>query len=239
MCARWYRTRSSTCVMRRRTTSPACSSIPPTRGAWCTSRWRRAWRRPPRAYELRVTSWCSGLLPPARCAGTDVRGGVESRVGGQARAVRPQPRGRRSVDVTLAERGRLLDMGTGFDDFSPRALAYATDGVSELAQANRAGYARRWLTAGWRRTPGNGGISTAPAPGCNGRSSTSPSTEVAHPSSGRRWLVISVSASCMAAWTRSPKASASSPGSAVVTASTRSAVWWAAAGRAPCRRLRC
>lgn len=44
----------------------------------------------------------------------------------------------RSVDVTLAQPGRLLDMGTGFDDFSPRALAYATDGVSELAQANRA-----------------------------------------------------------------------------------------------------
>jgi D-alanyl-D-alanine dipeptidase len=29
-------------------------------------------------------------------------------------------------------------MGTGFDDFSPRATAYATEGVSALAQANRA-----------------------------------------------------------------------------------------------------
>jgi D-alanyl-D-alanine dipeptidase len=29
-------------------------------------------------------------------------------------------------------------MGTGFDDFSPRALAFATDGVSSAAQANRA-----------------------------------------------------------------------------------------------------
>jgi len=44
----------------------------------------------------------------------------------------------RSVDVTLAADGRLVDMGTGFDDFSPRATAYATEGVSALAQANRA-----------------------------------------------------------------------------------------------------
>lgn len=44
----------------------------------------------------------------------------------------------RSVDVTLAQGGRLVDMGTGFDDFSPRATAYATEGVSALAQANRA-----------------------------------------------------------------------------------------------------
>ncbi|MEP7019148.1 MAG: M15 family metallopeptidase [Pseudonocardiales bacterium] len=58
----------------------------------------------------------------------------------------------RSVDVTLARsatgltcpsaqrvRGHcLLDMGTGFDDFSPRAHAFATDGVSTLARANRA-----------------------------------------------------------------------------------------------------
>lgn len=40
----------------------------------------------------------------------------------------------RSVDVTIAG----ADMGTGFDDFTPRALAYATDGVSPLAQRNRA-----------------------------------------------------------------------------------------------------
>lgn len=50
----------------------------------------------------------------------------------------------RSVDVTLGliERGpaagRLVDMGTDFDDFSARATAYATDGVSATAQANRA-----------------------------------------------------------------------------------------------------
>lgn len=44
----------------------------------------------------------------------------------------------RSVDVTIAERGRLVDMGTDFDDFSARATAYATDGVSPAAQANRA-----------------------------------------------------------------------------------------------------
>lgn len=44
----------------------------------------------------------------------------------------------RSVDVTLARGARLLDMGTGFDDFSPRATAYATDGLSPAQQANRA-----------------------------------------------------------------------------------------------------
>jgi D-alanyl-D-alanine dipeptidase len=58
----------------------------------------------------------------------------------------------RSVDVTLAHlaTGRscapaqrvqhhcLLDMGTGFDDFSPRAHAFATDGVGPRAQSNRA-----------------------------------------------------------------------------------------------------
>ena len=58
----------------------------------------------------------------------------------------------RSVDVTVAHaattlpcpasrlllRHCLLDMGTDFDDFTARAHAYATDGVSELAQSNRA-----------------------------------------------------------------------------------------------------
>jgi D-alanyl-D-alanine dipeptidase len=58
----------------------------------------------------------------------------------------------RSVDVTLAradpkprcaDRRRvqghcLLAMGTGFDDFTPRAYAYATARVSTAAQANRA-----------------------------------------------------------------------------------------------------
>jgi D-alanyl-D-alanine dipeptidase len=57
----------------------------------------------------------------------------------------------RSVDVTLARAGVggscaagqldhghcLLDMGTGFDDFTARAHAYATYGVSPLAQDNR------------------------------------------------------------------------------------------------------
>lgn len=44
----------------------------------------------------------------------------------------------RSVDVTLARDGRLLDMGTDFDDFSARATAFATEGVSAAQQANRA-----------------------------------------------------------------------------------------------------
>jgi D-alanyl-D-alanine dipeptidase len=44
----------------------------------------------------------------------------------------------RSVDVTMASSGRLVDMGTDFDDFTPRALAFATEGVSADSQANRA-----------------------------------------------------------------------------------------------------
>lgn len=56
----------------------------------------------------------------------------------------------RSVDVTIANRNQqcgnvyqtggacLVDMGTDFDDFSPRAMAYATDGVSPAEQTNRA-----------------------------------------------------------------------------------------------------
>lgn len=48
----------------------------------------------------------------------------------------------RSVDVTLADMSEqcprcLVDMGTDFDDFSPRATAFATDGVSVDQQANR------------------------------------------------------------------------------------------------------
>ena len=58
----------------------------------------------------------------------------------------------RSVDVTLAradtglscaaaqrDHGHcLLDMGTGFDDFTPRAYAFATEGISARARSNRA-----------------------------------------------------------------------------------------------------
>jgi D-alanyl-D-alanine dipeptidase len=56
----------------------------------------------------------------------------------------------RSVDVTMATAQDqcpparrlgghcLVDMGTDFDNFTPRALAFATDGVSADAQANRA-----------------------------------------------------------------------------------------------------
>jgi zinc D-Ala-D-Ala dipeptidase len=49
----------------------------------------------------------------------------------------------RSVDVTLADPSLqcprcLVDMGTDFDDFSARATAFATDGVSADQRANRA-----------------------------------------------------------------------------------------------------
>jgi zinc D-Ala-D-Ala dipeptidase len=45
----------------------------------------------------------------------------------------------RSVDVTLADGhyGWLVDMGTDFDDFSSRSLAYATEDVTPEQQANR------------------------------------------------------------------------------------------------------
>ena len=44
----------------------------------------------------------------------------------------------RSVDVTIALAGRPVDMGTGFDDFTARATAFATDGLTTQQQANRA-----------------------------------------------------------------------------------------------------
>jgi D-alanyl-D-alanine dipeptidase len=53
----------------------------------------------------------------------------------------------RSVDVTIADEHGFLDMGTDFDDFTPRAFAYATDDVSTAAQANRARL-RDAMTAG-------------------------------------------------------------------------------------------
>jgi D-alanyl-D-alanine dipeptidase len=51
----------------------------------------------------------------------------------------------RSVDVALADAhyGWLVDMGTGFDDFTPSAKAFATDGVTPEQQANR-----KWLRDG-------------------------------------------------------------------------------------------
>lgn len=44
----------------------------------------------------------------------------------------------RSVDVTLAAPAGLLDMGTDFDDFTARANALRTDGLSVTQQRNRA-----------------------------------------------------------------------------------------------------
>jgi D-alanyl-D-alanine dipeptidase len=50
--------------------------------------------------------------------------------------------------VTLASGGQLLDMGTDFDDFSPIANAYATDGLSTRQQANRS-VLRNAMAKGW------------------------------------------------------------------------------------------
>ncbi|WP_375498262.1 M15 family metallopeptidase [uncultured Jatrophihabitans sp.] len=43
----------------------------------------------------------------------------------------------RSVDVTLSKGEHLVSMGTGFDNFTARAHAYATSGVSVTARAHR------------------------------------------------------------------------------------------------------
>jgi D-alanyl-D-alanine dipeptidase len=45
----------------------------------------------------------------------------------------------RSVDVTLANaaNGHLVDMGTGFDDFTAKAGAYATEGLTRAQIAHR------------------------------------------------------------------------------------------------------
>ena len=56
----------------------------------------------------------------------------------------------RSVDVTI----KGLDMGTGFDDFSPCSLAYANDGVSVAQQANRALLREAMQAGGFAVYPG-------------------------------------------------------------------------------------
>ena len=85
-------------------------------------------------------------------------------VSNPAWVARPGPYARshetgRSVDVTIARTQEqcppqrqvsglcLLDMGSDLDDFSPRGMAFATDGVSLQAQANRA-HLRAAMTAG-------------------------------------------------------------------------------------------
>ncbi|MGE0217828.1 M15 family metallopeptidase [Mycolicibacterium sp.] len=60
----------------------------------------------------------------------------------------------RSVDVSLADAGGLVDMGTGFDDFSARSLAYATEGVTAAAQANRARLRDAMTAGGFSVYPG-------------------------------------------------------------------------------------
>ena len=79
-----------------------------------------------------------GLLSPH-----DVQVRMFNAVPDPAWVAKPGPYSRsheagRSVDVTLAAAGRLVDMGTDFDDFSARATAFATDGVTAQQQANRA-----------------------------------------------------------------------------------------------------
>jgi D-alanyl-D-alanine dipeptidase len=56
----------------------------------------------------------------------------------------------RSVDVTIAG----ADMGTDFDDFSPHAAAYATEGVTASAQANRVRLREAMEAGGFTVYPG-------------------------------------------------------------------------------------
>ncbi|MBN9635358.1 MAG: M15 family metallopeptidase, partial [Actinobacteria bacterium] len=55
-----------------------------------------------------------------------------------------------SVDVTITG----VDMGTDFDDFSPRATAYATAGVTPAQQANRARLRDAMVAGGLSVYPG-------------------------------------------------------------------------------------
>ena len=73
----------------------------------------------------------------------DVQVAMFEAVPNPAWVARPGPSARsheagRSVDVTLAGPDGLVDMGTGFDDFSAASRADAIDGISAAAQANRA-----------------------------------------------------------------------------------------------------
>lgn len=82
----------------------------------------------------------------------DVQVAMFEAVPDPAWVARPGPYARshvagRSVDVTLADANGPVDMGTGFDDFSPRSHADATEGVSPPARANRARL-RDAMTAG-------------------------------------------------------------------------------------------
>ena len=82
----------------------------------------------------------------------DVQVAMFEAVPNPAWVARPGPYARsheagRSVDVTLAGPSGLVDMGTGFDDFSPRSHADATEGVSVASQAGRARL-RDAMTAG-------------------------------------------------------------------------------------------
>jgi D-alanyl-D-alanine dipeptidase len=72
----------------------------------------------------------------------------------------------RSVDVTMADPAArcpaaqrtggacLVDMGTDFDDFSPRAVAFATESISQPAVANRAVLRNAMSAGGFAAYPG-------------------------------------------------------------------------------------
>ena len=64
-----------------------------------------------------------------------------------------------SVDVTLERDGALVDMGTGFDEFTPRANATPPTGSARRRRRTALGCATRWPRAGSPCTRASGGIS--------------------------------------------------------------------------------
>ena len=108
-----------------RTGAGRCRGAGPRPGAWC---------------------WCSGTAiarTTSRCAcfGKCLNPNWVARPSDYARSHEAG----RSVDVTLADAHyvRLVDMGTDFDDFTPRSHALAADGVTGRATGESCSPARR------------------------------------------------------------------------------------------------
>ncbi|BDX34263.1 hypothetical protein TUM20985_48100 [Mycobacterium antarcticum] len=101
-------------------------------GAWCTSRWLAL---AVAANQLRAQGHALVFWDCYRPHDVQVRMSAEvpnpNWVAHPSDFARSHEAGR-SVDVTIADGyyGWLLDMGTGFENFTPKSLAYATDGVT-------------------------------------------------------------------------------------------------------------
>lgn len=140
--------------------------------AWSTSRCGQVCvpRPVPYAPRAKAKSWFSGIVTARiRCSRRcTTQQKMYDTVSDPAWVAAPGPYSRshesgRSVDVTLASprpncardrrvggRYCLVDMGTGFDSFTPQATAYATDGVSPAARAARTRLRTAMATGGLR-----------------------------------------------------------------------------------------